>query len=417
MASSSGSAAFRLVLLGLPGAGKTTAANAILGRDVFPECATTNSSMQTQIIGGRSISLIDTPSFLMGSSPSDGGRPSGEDLEQCMCAAAPGPHAFLLVVPLGRPLSAEVTGAVEWIGQRLGEDALRMTVVLFTRRERVTRREWDSFLSRQEVRDLIRRCGGGCHAVNSKAEIEACQVTELLEKVRAMAEKRGGGHYATDKFLAAQKKAEAEREDASAVVGKEERKWGDMRKEMEMKRQMRQDAKRREEEDKKRREEERRKKEQLELQERERRRKQREESERMQRERRRLEEVKNRQQQEKRRLEEEERRQEEIRERLEEVKRQQEEVKRQQEEVARRLEVERERQEEVARRLEVERERQEEETQRLVLERRRREMERPSKEESQQVARGGRQQQQDAWWMAERCAAVAGSFMAPFFRR
>ncbi|XP_048104906.1 GTPase IMAP family member 7-like [Alosa alosa] len=356
MASSSGSAAFRLVLLGLPGAGKTTAANAILGRDVFPECATTNSSMQTQIIGGRSISLIDTPSFLMGSSPSDGGRPSGEDLEQCMCAAAPGPHAFLLVVPLGRPLSAEVTGAVEWIGQRLGEDALRMTVVLFTRRERVTRREWDSFLSRQEVRDLIRRCGGGCHAVNSKAEIEACQVTELLEKVRAMAEKRGGGHYATDKFLAAQKKAEAEREDASAVVGKEERKWGDMRKEMEMKRQMRQDAKRREEEDKKRREEERRKKEQLELQERERRRKQ-------------------------------------------------------------RLEVERERQEEVARRLEVERERQEEETQRLVLERRRREMERPSKEESQQVARGGRQQQQDAWWMAERCAAVAGSFMAPFFRR
>ncbi|XP_041959422.1 GTPase IMAP family member 1-like [Alosa sapidissima] len=217
MASSSGSAAFRLVLLGLPGAGKTTAANAILGRDVFPECATTNSSMQTQIIGGRSISLIDTPRFLMSSSPSDGGRPSGEDLEQCMCAAAPGPHAFLLVVPLGRPLSAEVTGAVEWIGQRLGEDALRMTVVLFTRRERVTRREWDSFLSRQEVRDLIGRCGGGCHAVNSKAEIEACQVTELLEKVRAMAEKRGGGHYATDKFLAAQKKAEAEREDASAV--------------------------------------------------------------------------------------------------------------------------------------------------------------------------------------------------------
>ncbi|XP_076141785.1 GTPase IMAP family member 1-like [Alosa pseudoharengus] len=260
MASSSGSAALRLVLLGLPGAGKTTAANAILGRDVFPECATTNSSMQTQIIGGRSISLIDTPSFLMGSSPSDGGQPSGEDLEKCMCAAAPGPHAFLLVVPLGRPLSAELTGAVQWIGQRLGEDALRMTVVLFTRRERVTRREWDSFLSRQEVRDLIGRCGGGCHAVNSKAEIEACQVTELLEKVKAMAEKRGGGHYATDKFLAAQKKAEAEREDASAVVGKEERKWGDMRKEMEMKRQMRQNAKRREEEDKKRREEERKKK-------------------------------------------------------------------------------------------------------------------------------------------------------------
>ncbi|XP_062380465.1 GRB10-interacting GYF protein 2-like [Sardina pilchardus] len=414
MASSCGSAALRLVLLGPPGAGKSTAANAILGRDVFPECVTTKSSVQTQIIGGTSISLIDTPRCLMSSTPSDGGVPSGEDLEECLRAAAPGPHAFLLVVPLGSPLSAELTGAVEWIGRRLGEEALRTTVLLFTRRERVTRREWDCFLSRQEVRDVIGRCGGGCHAVNSKAEIEASQVTELLEKVRAVAEKRGGGHYATDAFLAARRRSKAEREDASAVAGREERKWGDMRKEMEMKRQMRQEVKRREEEDKRRREEERRKKEQLELQEKERRRKQREERERVQRERRRLEEEKNRQQQEKRRLEEEERRQEEIRERLEEESKQQEEV-------ARRLEEESRQQEEVARRLEEERRKQEEETQRLVLERRRIQMEQlKEKEENQQVARGGRQQQQqqaDGWKTAERCAAVAGAFLAPFFRR
>ena len=106
--------------------------------------------------------------------------------------AAPGPHAFLLVVPLGKPLSEGDVRAVEWIKQRLGEEALRTTVVLFIGREKVTSREWDHFLSQQEVQGLIRSCGGGYHTVNSKAEMEPCHLMKLLEKIDAVVERSGG---------------------------------------------------------------------------------------------------------------------------------------------------------------------------------------------------------------------------------
>ena len=155
--------------------------------------------------------------------------------------AAPGPHAFLLVVPLGKPLSDGDVRAVEWIKQRLGEEALRTTVVLFTGREKVTSREWDHFLSQQEVQVLIRSCWGGYHTVNSKAEMEPCHLMKLLEKIDAVVERSGGELYATDKFLEARREVKVEEEEVRALEEKEERQWGEMRREMEMKRQKREE--------------------------------------------------------------------------------------------------------------------------------------------------------------------------------
>ncbi|XP_031417909.1 GTPase IMAP family member 4-like, partial [Clupea harengus] len=137
--------------------------------------------------------------------------------------AAPGPHAFLLVVPLGKPLSEGDVRAVEWIKQRLGEEALRMTVVLFTGREKVTSREWDHFLSQQEVQGLIRSCGGGYHTVNSKAEMEPCHLMKLLEKIDAVVERSGGELYATDKFLEARREVEVEEEEVRRQRQEQER--------------------------------------------------------------------------------------------------------------------------------------------------------------------------------------------------
>uniref|UniRef100_A0A673G5K4 AIG1-type G domain-containing protein n=1 Tax=Sinocyclocheilus rhinocerous TaxID=307959 RepID=A0A673G5K4_9TELE len=53
----------RTVLLGVSGAGKSSAGNAILGQDVFEESRTRESEIQRGRVEDRNISIIDTPGF------------------------------------------------------------------------------------------------------------------------------------------------------------------------------------------------------------------------------------------------------------------------------------------------------------------------------------------------------------------
>ncbi|RXN07880.1 lysosomal acid phosphatase [Labeo rohita] len=149
----------RIVLLGVCGAGKSSTANAILGRDVFEESGTRASEIQRGRVEDRNISIIDTPGFF-------NTQLTDEELQEQMMKslslAHPGPHVFLLIINL-ETFEEDERNVVQQIQQNFGEEALKYTLVLFTGREHMSNREWVVFKNdSQELRIvLLGVCGAG----------------------------------------------------------------------------------------------------------------------------------------------------------------------------------------------------------------------------------------------------------------
>jgi len=195
----------RLVLLGRTGSGRSASGNTILGRSAFPSSASPRSltrrcQTHTGTVIGRSLAVTDTPGFFHTAlSPQE---VTEELLRGLLVLAAPGPHALLVTLRLGR-YTQEERRAMGWLRAVLGPRALEFTLVLLTWGEEGLRGRGgaEEFLEEsEELREFVGSCRGGWHLLENRRggggrEEDEEQVLRLLEKVERMVEENGGGFY------------------------------------------------------------------------------------------------------------------------------------------------------------------------------------------------------------------------------
>ncbi|XP_062304634.1 GTPase IMAP family member 4-like [Osmerus eperlanus] len=172
----------RLVLLGKVGAGKSVVAGHILGEGNWKDrgmCVKKQGE-----VAGRTVTVVETPGWDRVSVKRTSSRIKKE-IVNSVTLLPPGPHALLLVVPLGEEISGNEKKSNQHHMELLSERVWKHTMLLFVSEEEDT-----LTLSKQvmeSTKTLLEKCGGRYHVLCGPSS-NRTQVTELLQKIEVMVE-------------------------------------------------------------------------------------------------------------------------------------------------------------------------------------------------------------------------------------
>lgn len=180
----------RLVMLGWRWPGKSLTGNTIIGREEFhlERAAEFCVKRQTEV-QGRQVTVVDTPGWF---STQDTPLAYKKALVRGASLCPPGPHAFLLVVPVGMFTDMDRARIEEHVSL-FGEHVWKHTIVVFNWAEVLKTISIERYIRREgkELQWVLEKCKWRYFVINNSIFGENPQVEHLLEKVEKMVAEEG----------------------------------------------------------------------------------------------------------------------------------------------------------------------------------------------------------------------------------
>ncbi|XP_077463188.1 GTPase IMAP family member 8-like isoform X1 [Stigmatopora argus] len=179
----------RILILGEKMSGKTTAANCILQRKVFPTQLYGGCLACQAQVAGRRVTVVDTPGW---QGAAECTWEKDNKIVNGLTLSTPGFHAILFVISLDMKFNEVNKEMLVDHVELFGDNVWDHTMVLFSNVDTLVDRSLEEFIEREPeaLTSLIDMCGNRYHCLDIKDNVS--QHPQLFEKIEAMSAKNQG---------------------------------------------------------------------------------------------------------------------------------------------------------------------------------------------------------------------------------